>query len=156
MYMVWCTVSDVNCTMYTVRCTMYDVHSTMYTVCCTLYNIHCTLYTVQCILYAVHCTLYALRCTLFALSCTFCVVKLKQHWNLICFIIITPTLVYSPVLPHIVFICTVLLALASWNSAWYMKWTRMYHAFCLFYSVQSLHCTAVCCSLFTVLFTLFK
>ena len=40
----------------------------------------------------------------------------------------------SPVLPHIVCICTttvacictVLLALASWNSARYMNWTEMY------------------------------
>ena len=35
-------------------------------------------------------------------------------------------LAYSPVLPHIVCICTVLLALASWNSFQYIKWTGMY------------------------------
>ena len=35
-------------------------------------------------------------------------------------------LAYSPVLPHNVCICTVLLALASWNSARYMKLIVMY------------------------------
>ena len=32
----------------------------------------------------------------------------------------------SPVLPHIVYICTVMLALATWNSARYMKLTGLY------------------------------
>ena len=42
MYIVQCTVYNVQCTMYSVQYTVYNVQCTIYSVQYTVYNVQCT------------------------------------------------------------------------------------------------------------------